>query len=362
MKKIAFIIYDTSLMGGAENVSIQLANRLSSEYEVSVVSLFQEKKQPFFPIDSKIKHIVIEEQTMSITKHIFKLSKKVRHFLKQEGIDVVFAVTAGVVGVALLSCLGIHTKLVFCEHSNLENQTYGKKHFARQYIGAKFSDKVVVLTNRDKKNYMKRFKVAEDKIDVIYNSFANDERANNMYSGNSTKLVSVGRLTKVKGYDRLIEICKEVFRKHPDWSLDIYGDGDEKQNLLDLIRHNKLEHHIFLRGVTKDVQNTLKDYSFIVMTSYYEGIPLALLEAQSVGLPVVAFNCPTGPEEIVLHEENGYLIENGNNEQAVEKINFLIEHSVIRERFSQQSKKKLYEFSQEKIDEQWKKLINDLVK
>ena len=356
MKNIAFLIYDTSLMGGAEKVSINLANSLGETYNVTIISLFQEKGEPFFEISENCKHTVISRKLQSITKNIFSLKNNVKKILKENNIDILFSVTPGIVSVGVLATLGTKVSHVFCEHSNLENQTYGKKHLLRQYIGAKFSNEIVVLTQRDKKNYINKFKIKEEKIKVIANSF-NATELNEDYNINSKIIVSLGRLKTVKGYDRLIQVAKKVFEKNKDWQWYIYGDGDEENNIRRDIKVNNLEDFVKLKGVTKNPLEVMKDASFLVMTSYYEGIPLTLLEAQAARLPLVSFDCPTGPGEIIKDNENGYLIDNGNIGQMADKINDLITDEEKRVYFSNNSQKYLCEFSEESILKKWVEII-----
>lgn len=346
-------------MGGAENISINLANSLANDYKVTIISLFNEQGKPFFHIDSKCKHVVISEKTKSITKNIYSLQKEVRAVLKEQNVDVLLSITAGIVTVGALAVRGTKAKHIYCEHSNLENQTYGKKHLLRQYIGAKLSNKIVVLTNRDKNNYINKFKIKNSKIDVIPNYF-DAKKYDINYNKESKIIVSLGRLKSVKGFDRAIEIAKEVYKKHPDWQWHIYGEGDERQNLEKKIEQYKLENFFILKGATTQVQETLSTCSFFVMTSYYEGIPLALLEAQSVGLPTVAFNCPTGPEEVIADGINGALVENNNMPQMIDTINKFIEDENLRTTYSSNSMINFNKFSKKTILQQWKNLIDEI--
>lgn len=359
MKNICILLYDATLIGGAEKISIDLANKLSFDYNITLVSVFSKLEESAFNINSNCDYKVLQKGVKSIPKNIFSLQRKLREIIKKNKIDIVISVTPGVVGIATFACLFSNVKHIFWEHSNLENQTYGKLHYLRQRMGALFSDKIVVLTNRDKENYRNMFNIPIEKISVIHNYFENlrdDFRYNN-----SDNIVTIGRLKSVKGYDRLLEIAKRLDNElNINWKWDIYGVGEDEKNIRDSIKKNKLEERVFLKGVTKKPIETMNKYSLYVLTSYYEGLPLTLLEAQIARLPIISFDCPTGPAEIVEHQINGFLIENGNIDKMVNAIKILLLNPELKEQFSANSKKNILNFSEKKILNKWKKLIDSM--
>lgn len=360
MKNIAFLIYDTSIIGGAENISIDLANTLSKEYNTHIISVFSANKQAAFPINDTCKQHLLSPKVISITKNIYSLSKKCREIIKKEKIDLIISVTPGIISIASIASTFLDTKHIFWEHSNLENQTYGKKHLLRQYIGASFADKIITLTKRDMNNYINRFRINENRITYIYNYFK-PSRIVKDYNIDSKEIVTVGRLKSVKGYDRLVEVAKLVFEHKQDWQWHIYGDGDQEKFLLEKIKEYKLEKNLILKGLSKEIDIILPKYSMFVLTSYYEGLPLVLLEAKTASLPIISFDCPTGPSEIINNNENGYIVENGNIREMAKKILDLIEDKEKRIYFSKNSDNNLYLFDKENIVEIWKKEINLLL-
>ncbi|HFI0065962.1 TPA: glycosyltransferase family 4 protein [Streptococcus suis] len=363
-KKIAFLIYDTSLIGGAEKISIDLANQLNSEYETHIISLFQSNPNSFFQVSENTNHFIISKTTKSITLNILFFSAKLRKYIKDNGIEVLISVTPGVVGVSSISIMGLNgISHIFWEHSNLENQTYGQKHFFRQYLGSKFADKVVVLTERDMHNYMSKLSVSKNKIKVIHNYFdnSNSEILNSVkYDKNSNLIVSIGRLTPIKGFDRLLDVAEILKEVNDDWQWHIYGDGEQRDFLLSQIEKKGLQEKVILKGTVSNVYEILPYYSICVMTSYYEGLPLSLLEAKRCRIPIVAFDCATGPGEIIRDNIDGYLVENGNKTMMVNRIKVLLEDQKKRESFSEKSQENLHYFSKNNILEEWKILINQL--
>lgn len=358
MKTIGFVVYDISLTGGAENVALNMAKELSKNYDVHMVTLFDEKK--FVKEDKPYTVHILNEKTVPIPTHLFSLSNRLRQIIKQNKIDVLFVITAGVVTVAALASLMLKVKTVYCEHSNLENKTYGKKHELRQFIGANFCDKVVTLTERDRLNFIKQYHLCELGVLAIPNWFTYDENFCAKYATDSKKIITAGRLEYVKGYDLLLKAASIVKQKHPDWHWDIYGEGKFRSEVEKWIVDNDVEDFVTLKGNVSDLGQRYKDYSMFVMTSYYEGLPLVLLEAQVANLPIVSFDCPTGPAEIVEDGKNGYLVPTYDTDLLAEKINCLIENSEMRMQFSANAKGRLPNFSKPTVCAKWINLIENI--
>lgn len=359
MKNIGILVYDTSLVGGAERVAINLAEEFANKYKVHLISLFNEKN-----IEEKVKRnyntYIINKETISISKNLLKLSKILKRYLIQNNIDILLAITAGVNSVAILGTANTNIKTIYCEHSNLENRTYGKKHELRQYLGAKFMDKVVTLTERDKSNFINILKTPEKKVVVIPNWFNNEEKEEIQYKSNSKKIITVGRLERVKGHDLLIKVAKKVQEKHNDWIWEIYGDGKYKEEIKENIKNNNLENFIILKGNVTNIKEIYKTSSFFVLTSYYEGLPLVLLEAQQAKLPIISFDCPTGPAEIVENNKNGYIVPTYDIEQMASKINYLIENRKKREIFSNNAQINIGQFEKSNVLNKWIELIENI--
>ena len=164
----------------------------------------------------------------------------------------------------------------------------------------------------------------------------------------------------VKGYENLVSIAKNVFNRYPDWTWDIYGNGETYNSIKTLIDKNGLKDKLILKGINSNIYNIYKEYAMFVLTSYYEGLPMVLLEAKANNLPVVSFDCPTGPKEIIENGENGFLISCYNNNEMSKKICELIENPKLREKFSKNSCNKIYKFSKDKILLQWIDLIETI--
>jgi glycosyltransferase involved in cell wall biosynthesis len=168
------------------------------------------------------------------------------------------------------------------------------------------------------------------------------------------QVIAVGRLHTVKGFDRLIELWKSVDFSEPA-VLKIVGDGDEKERLEMLIKENNLQNRVILTGAMPHdkVMEEMSKSLFYVMTSYSEGFPFVVIEAMLMGLPVVAFDVRVGPEAIIEHEKNGYLVPDNDNSAFAKKVELLASDRELLERMSESAVKRSRDFSKENIMKIW---------
>lgn len=360
MNKLALLVYDISLIDGAERVAINLAYEFAKYYKVFIISLFCKYNIPF-DLKEKCCIYIVSSIEKSISFNFLFLTHKVYKYLKTNKVDLIISITAGVVTIADFAAIMLSTKVIYAEHSNLENKTYGKKHQLRQYIGAKLSDYVVTLTERDRKNFIDKFKLPDDKIVSISNWYSGEKETKEQYNSKVKRIISVGRLEKVKGYDLLLKVADEIKNKYPDWTWDIYGDGSLYTYLKREIKKKKLDKFIFLKGNVNNIDKYYKNYSFLVMTSLYEGFPMTLLEAQNAKLPIVCFDCPTGPAEIVEHGVNGFLIPSYDINIMVTQIEKLINNERLRIQYSDHADQNLIRYKKNIILDKWLNVFQKLM-
>ena len=166
------------------------------------------------------------------------------------------------------------------------------------------------------------------------------------------KAIAVGRYSWEKGFDLLVDIWSIVNKKHPDWTLNIYGVGDYTSLQEEA---NKICH-----PATKDIYSKYKESSIFLMTSRYEAHPLVLLEAMSVGLPPIAFACPCGPRDIINKGENGILVEMDDLNSYAKGVCELIEDNQKRITIAKNAIKKTKEYPKDTIMKKWVDLFESL--
>lgn len=367
MLKLAFICYDITVVGGVERVLTNLANDLCDTFDVYIISLNKKNSNIPYVFDKKIKISFSNEKgSRRLRTTIINNHGKLNRILIDNDIDVSLGMGHYATFVSLLNKGNAKTKIIFCDHGTLVNVVKDRVNDFMRKFNYKHSHHTVVLTNTTRSDYIRLFHAKEQKISTIYNCILNSdiiryETVN--YNSDSLKLVTVGRLNRQKGYDLLIKVAgrlNEITKKN--WKWDIYGGGELENSIKEDIVNNHLEKKVVLKGESGKIRDVLGDYSIFVLTSYYEGLPLVLLEAKVNKLPMISFDIHTGPSEIIDDNINGYLISDFNIDLMAEKIKYLLENSKIRENFSRDTVVNLKKFSEKVIINEWKKLINSIVK
>ncbi len=182
-------------------------------------------------------------------------------------------------------------------------------------------ERLVVLTEADKEAWEK---AGCRNVTVIPNPCAINSRKSKVESRKTKTVLAVGRLHEQKGFDLLLKAWASIEKQFPDWTLRIVGEGPKHSELETHIQTLGLR-HVVLAGRTENVAKEYAEASLFVLSSRYEGLPLALIEAMWCGTPCVAFNCPQGPAEL-LADGRGWLVENGNVEKLTQQIVYAISH------------------------------------
>ena len=366
-KKICLIRGDMNLAGGGQRVAANLANEFCEKYEVHFISFNTMRGTLFYKLDPRVIYTGRDFEGKRWREIVLKNIRFLRRYLIKNKIDTAISVNATNTGIITsLACAGIPCKSVCCEHTNLANTYYSSRgEMLSRRIGSLLADRIVTLTKTDMKAYKEKFGTKEKKLCSIYNwidESLKDEEA--VYNSESKKIMTVGRLDRVKGYEWLVEAATKVLPEYPDWNWDIYGDWDGneeyKREIETLIKAKDLQGRVNLMGKVNDLYRRYKDYSFYVMTSKFEGLPMVLLEAKQKKLPIISFDCPTGPSEIIRDGIDGYLVEKGNIEALAQKIETLICDRKLREKFSEHSTENVYKFEKQTVLKQWIELIETI--
>ena len=216
-------------------------------------------------------------------------------------------------------------------------------------------DQLVVLTDEDASVWEKYFQ----NIAVITNPITiNSENIQAPLI--SKDALAVGRLTKQKGFDYLIEAWKIVFKKHPEWKLYIYGEGELKNDLAKQIQNHQLEAVILLHEPVKVIEKIYEQSSLFVLSSRFEGFVLSLLEAMSCGLPVVSFDCKYGPTQLIENGKNGFLAPLPNVEKLAEQIIKVLDDENLRNSMGKAAKATSQAYSVPAIMQKWEDLFLNL--
>nr|WP_320058409.1 glycosyltransferase family 4 protein [uncultured Bacteroides sp.] len=379
--KIAYIYPALNTVGGADRVITEKANYLADicEYEIYIITAHQNNAPIYFPLSKKIKHIDLSVNFDEQYKHSFiirafiylKLLRQYKKLLSQKlnelkvdftittisrDIDFLHKLKDGSLKIAeahiakpfvrnlhLLKTRGLPYRIVAKIWTRkLENSI---AHF----------DALVVLTSHDAEQW-KHVK----KATIIPNSlpFYPEEGSD----CKEKKIISVGRLDEQKGYDLLIDSWSIVNKRHPDWSIDIYGNGILKTALVYKIRERKFEETFRLNEPVINIMNKYLASSIYVMSSRFEGFGMVLAEAMACGVPCVSFNCPYGPADIISDGNDGLLVENSNTTEMAEKICYLIENEDVRREMGNRAKSNISRYKPDIVMKHWTDLFSELKK
>lgn len=173
-------------------------------------------------------------------------------------------------------------------------------------------------------------------------------------------ILSVGRMDWLKGYDLMMEVFERFCKKNNDWKLKIIGDGPTKTAIEKLANVKGITNRIIIASATGDIEKEYMAASLFLMTSRSEGLPMVLLEAQACGLPIIAFDCETGPAEIVNHGLDGYLVKPYDFDEMSNRLLELASDPVMRKAFGTAARENVKRFLPEEIIKQWDEVFRNL--
>lgn len=229
--------------------------------------------------------------------------------------------------------------------------------FAEQidyHFSIKRFDRIVVLTKEDKRVNWND----DDKVSVIPNPVRFEQ--GRFSSLDAKSIVAVGRLTHSKNFQSLLRVFSAVKARFPEWMLDIYGEGEDRDSLLARMDSLGLSSSVRLMGNTADIQERLPDYSVSVCSSLHEGFGMAIVEAMSCGIPVVSYDCPFGPGEIITDGLDGFLVPVGDESAMAERICRLIDDENLRKSMGSSAARRSVDFNIGSICGQWETLFHQM--
>jgi glycosyltransferase involved in cell wall biosynthesis len=369
--RILFTTDQIHLHGGIEKVMAEKANWFAdvSGHEVIILTTEQNRLPACYPLSSKIvlKDIAINYNRKKSYFHPKNLRKLPFHFrqwkkaIKEINPDVLISCNYAFdfywipfYFKNLPKIKEFHSSRYFENKKRKEvGFLKGIKYRINDFIESRFT-KLVVL-NTDEIPFYKCSNLA-----VI----PNPVKATGTQKASLTnkKVIAAGRITPIKGFDTMISVWKEVVYKSPDWELHIYGQGEamyinELQNKISTLN---LDGNVFIHPATSRLRDEMLDSSMYLMTSNTECYPMVLIEALSVGLPVITFDAPTGPRHIVKNNSTGFVTPYQNIQAITEKILLLIQNNDLRKEFGTNALQDSLSFQLEQVMHYWEELFNKL--
>lgn len=356
MKKVLFYI-NTLGKGGAERVIKNLSEQFALNGFASIlVTSFLCKQE--YQVNSNVKRIALYDKRLKgfIFRNI-RLISKLKKTIKNENPDVVISFMGESNFRSILATRKTKTKCIVSVRNDPEKEyrSFFSRLLAKKLY--KKTDGIVFQTEDAMKWFSKpiqlKSKVILNQVDSLF--------FDTFYDGERKDIVSVGRLVEQKNHELLIKAFSLISNETKD-NLIIYGDGPLRQKLSLLIKDLQLEGRVMLPGTINNVSETIKSAKLFVLSSYYEGMPNALMEALALGLPCVSTDCPCGgPKQIIVNNFNGLLVQNNNSNSLAEAMIKILKNKGLQSQFSIESKKMANNmFSPSLVFKTWKLYIEEV--
>lgn len=376
--KLIYCIHSICNPGGMERVLYNKVRYLVEQmgWEVMIVTTDQKQRPSFYPFPTQVRlkdldiNYSDDNSKSPLRKICGYLRRRAVHkrrltaLLMQEKADIVVSLYPSEssfipdIKDGSRKVLEIH----YCKFFRLQYGRHGilglidrRRTHTDEALARRF-DRFVVLTEEDKQYWgaMPNLRVIPNAALFHPTQFSTTE---------NHQVIAVGRLDYQKGFDRLLRAWAVLKQQHPelaDWQLQIYGQGEWHDMLLQMARDLGIADTAHINAPTKEIEQRYVESSLLVMTSNYEGFPMVMVEAMACGLPVVSFDFLTGPKDIIHPEENGFLVPNGNVEQMAESMARVMADDELRRRLGREARRVTHTYSEESVMKQWTDMFSEL--
>ena len=366
--KIAFILRSVVLTGGIERVIIDKINWLAERGHYVMLITYEQGLHPMsFPLHPKVNHVDIECRYFTIYKHSLllrpflmfrmkqKFKKELRSLLAKHGIEVVVMPHNISEFQYVIASMSSITSVVYESHSastefvrgGLFNKLLNNICFFPMLKKIKM---VIALTKGDSMFWKRHC----NHVQTVANPLSSYSDTLAECSKEDGRIIYVGRLHHVKRIDRLIQAFSMLADKYPFWPIDIFGDGEEKNRLQDMISDCGLTGRVIIHKPVSTIFEEYRRSQFLVLSSDSEGFSLVIVEAMACGIPVVSTDCPFGPREIVDDGKTG-LLSRLETEDLAAKMEWMMSHDLERQKMGIQARQDVSRFEKNKVMEEWEK-------
>ena len=365
--KIAFTVTSLIRAGGIERVALMLAQgMINMGYHITIILLEGEKS--FYPIPKHAQLIPLKLQREG-GKYIYGIINNIHRIIMlrkaiiNSNPDIVISFSTIPNILAIISLIGLKYKCIVNQQSDLR---LGEIPLPWIILSRLFYGKAskIVSVSKDIDSYFNW--VSNSKKVVIHNPLVDTEsiasdKIELKVDKNYNHIIAMGRLVRQKGFDLLLKAYSMIAKQYSDWNLIIIGDGILKSVLMNEIESLNIKNRVNLLGNLKNPFPVLVQSQIFVLSSRWEPFGIALIEAMSLGMPVISYNCPGGPSEIINHEKNGLIVPNGNIKALALSIEKLILDDKFRKIIGQQAKLDVKDsFDFKIILQKWDNLIADV--
>lgn len=358
MTKLLYITNGINGSGGLERVLSVKASYLAEHYhyEVHILVLNGAHQNPFYAFSPNVQFhsIAVKGNPISYFK---RYRNGIQKIVQEIQPDIISVCDDGFKGFYVPRLLKTKAKIIYERHASIQlNTNHSLKgklmRFLMQRQASTFS-KFVVLTQGNVKEWK-----AENVI-VIPNPLSFESREENPL--NQKRIIAVGSHSLNKGYDRLLKIWQKIELNFPDWELAIYGKIDADKTFAKTAEEMDLK-NVHFHAPVQNIQSEYEQSAILVLPSHSEGFGMVLIEAMECGVPCVAFDCPSGPADIINHQNDGFLVENGHTKEFEDRLQVLMKDHDLRKRMGAAGRENVKRYLPETVVKQWDELFKKLIK
>lgn len=346
--KISFFI-GSLRRGGAERVISILANDYCARgWDVDIVLLLQNEVD--YPLDAKINIVDITSKGGSYFKNALPWLSGIRRYLKAQQPDCVVSFVGRINALVLTAATGLKRNIVVSERNDPKHD--GRGALMQWYCNRVYRRaRAIVYQNEHEKSCFNA--ALASKGYIIPNPVqVRAERHDNA----GTDIITAGRLTEQKNQAMLLRAMARIHQEHPDIKCRIFGEGNLRGDLQEQIRNLGLENTVFLEGNVANIYDRLAQSGLFVLTSNFEGLSNALIEAMMVGLPCITTDYP-GARELIVHGQNGIVVPMDDDAELAAQIEKLLLDKAYAAQLSHQGKQDSQKFKAETVLAQWHNVI-----
>lgn len=396
--KVTFLMYSVDGGGGVARTVINLANELVGEREVEILSVVDRRGGPRFRVDERVPvtYLMTRSQKRpagleagdlrwrnrpsrnAVTRWLNRRPTRLTRYADGGASAGMSAWTDRVIrrgvrsvreGILISTRPSLHVAVtrwarpgittIGQDHLNFPTRSRIEPSMSAQREAMQGLDALVVLTAGDRVDYRAWQPDARARVEVIPNGSSwpvTDDPA----PLTAPVAVAGGRLEKQKAFVRMVKVWGRVAEEFPDWQLHIYGRGEEQEAIEKAIAQQGLEGSVILKGYSEDFDQVLRSSSIYLMTSKFEGFPMVLVEAMGQGLPLVAFDCPRGPADVIDDGVNGRLLADGDRAGYAQALRELMADRELRRRMGTAGIERARGYQMPQIAARWVGLFETL--
>ncbi len=364
MKKIVILVDQMHSHGGIEKLVAIKANYWSAVfgYDVTILSTEQGKKPLIYELNEKVKFqdLVIDfdrnksyfsfVNILKLLKNIFKIQQ---YIFTQKPDFVLVASHIPITYVLPFLFTGKAKTIKEFHYTKFYDTNQGIKNKVLIFIESKY-DFLAVLSKEEQSFYYSKNTV------VLPNPIADEiNRSVTKVTQRPLVAAAIVRFAPVKQLELMVAVWEQFYQRHPSWELHLYGSigNDYYKTIFNLVQEKQLEKTILFKGQTNEVSKILEDARVLLMTSIQECFPMVILEAYAAGVPVVSYDCPTGPRNIIHNEEDGFIVAVGNQSAYVKRLEELAENTSLLETMGTKAQEKVSNYMLPKVMNLWNTII-----